>query len=165
MWLPNWQCTGHGDSPKWRPPDPPRPRSHYFRLPQLRRPRSFDPTTVPLAPANPISGLCPPWPIATPSPALPPHHAATALTLHAAHWSNGADALPAFSLSGAGRRDCTWREEARRGREDATNGKSQRVPAVANGRTVKGGPLAKAPGAGSGGGLSPTGSAIEGGAL
>lgn len=58
--FPDWQCTGHGDSPRRRPPDPPRPRSHHFRLPQLPRPRSFDPTTVPLSPTNRISGLCPP---------------------------------------------------------------------------------------------------------
>lgn len=50
-------------------------------------------------------------------------------------------------------------------RRDTTNGKSQRVPAAANGKAVKGGLLTKAPGAGSGGGLSPTGSAIGGGDL
>lgn len=51
----------------------------------------------------------------------------------------------------------------RRWRRDATNGKSQRVPAAANGRAVKGGLLVKAPGAGSGRGLSPTGIAMEAG--
>lgn len=51
----------------------------------------------------------------------------------------------------------------RRWRRDATNGKSQRVPAAANGRAVKGGLLVNAPGAGSGRGLSPTGSAMEAG--
>lgn len=88
LWLPGWQCTGYSDSPRRRPPDPPKPRSHHFRLPQLLRPRSSNPHHGPLSPANRISSLYPPWPIATRSPALP-HHAAAALTLHAAHWSRG----------------------------------------------------------------------------
>ena len=113
-----------------------RPRSRHFRLPQPRRPRSSDPPRRPSA--QPILPPCPPWPIATPSPALP-HYVATALALRAARWSSGADALPAFSLSASGKRGCAWREEVRRRGRDATNGKSQRVPAVANGRAEKGG--------------------------
>lgn len=47
LWFSGWQCTGYSDSPRRRPPDPPKPRSHHFRLPQLLRPRSSNPTTVP----------------------------------------------------------------------------------------------------------------------
>lgn len=43
MRFPARQGTGHGDSPRRRPPDPPRPRSHHFRLLQLLKPRRADP--------------------------------------------------------------------------------------------------------------------------
>lgn len=164
MRFPDWQCTGHGDSPRRRPPDPLRPRSHHFRLPQLLRPRSYNPTTVPLSPTNRIPRLCPPWPIATPSPAL------SSPRSHRPHPSRRSLVKlgrrpPSLTLSGARRQDCTWRDEARYWRRDATNGKSQRVPAAANGKAIKAGLLAEAPGAGSRRGPSPTGSAMEGGAL
>lgn len=72
--------------------------------------------TAPLALANRLSGLYRSWPIATPSPAPPPPPLQAALTIHVAHWPSRADALPAFSLSGAGRQDET-RRAPERGRD------------------------------------------------
>lgn len=162
--IPDRQCTGHGDSPRRRPPDPPRPRSHHFRLPAAAEAAQLQPTTVPLSPTNRIPRLYPPWPIATSSPAP------SSPRSHRPHSSRRSLARlgrrpPNLALSGARRQGCTWRDETRYWRIDATNGKSQRVPAAANGKATKAGLLAKAPGAGSRRGWSPTGSAMEGGAL
>lgn len=158
LWFPGWQCTGYSDSPRRRSPDPPKPRSHHFRLPQQLRPRSSNPTTVPS-----------PQPIVSPASALANSHAKSRPALprsrrpHSPRCSlaQWADALSACNLSGTQRPDGTWREEAWRQRADATNRKSQRVPLATNRRGVRG-----VADYGSGGrkygGLSPTGSAIGG---
>lgn len=161
MRFPDWQCTGHGDSPRRRPPDPPRPRSHHFRLPQLLKPRRSDPTTVPLCPTNRTPSL----------PALANSHTKS----RPAPTTQPPPSLFAPLISQVGQTPsqpigCRKKRLYLEGggavpRKDMTNGKSQRVLAAANGRAVKGGLLLKAPGAGSGGSLLLTGSAIGGGAL